>query len=246
MINFKHLKFATSLGAKVGKVKPKASFKIGKVNTYDISINMSNRTNQVAINSTNDTTCAAILAEQNKAAFKIGKKGHYSKLSDPSKPSLTSDIHCAPLEPLSNIRNFCNDFKKRTGLTLHVPDNWNLGGMSSITDWIEIGVKNGRIPKEIKHVIMSHGDGLSFNGTWRFSGNKEKVFDWIDTNIPKGDLCITAVCETGINFRNAPKAGIGNAVYNSFCDPNMPAKIVESGKHKIIGHYLTTTGVTFY
>ena len=252
MVSFKTLKLCTGLGCKVGKVKP-PRINFGAVSnpiehaTPHFNVGTPTRVEQA----TREMTGATQLAEQNRT-FVIGNKRvitRQSALCDTKYPRLTSDINS--LEPMQNVQAFCNDFKTRTKelglqLELHIPDNWNLQGMTTITDWIETGIKNGKFPTDIKHVVMSHGQGLSTNGTWVFSHSGQSVPEWIATNIKPGEKCLVAVCETGSTSLNKARPGIGNRVTNSFTNPSEPGKIMQSGNNNIIGHYLINEGATYY
>lgn len=247
MVSFKTLKLCTGLGCQMGKVKP-PRINFGAVsNPIEHTTPKFNIGTPTKIEQANrKMTGATQLAEQNKT-FIIGSKRAISKqsvLCDTKYPRLTSDI--SSLEPMQNIQAFCNDFKTRTGLELHIPDNWNLQEMTSITDYIEAGIKNGKFPTDVKHVVMSHGQGLSTNGTWVFSYSGQSVPEWIATNIKPGEKCLVAVCETGSTSLNKARPGIGNIVTNSFTNPSEPGKIMQSGNNNIIGHYLINEGPTYY
>lgn len=250
MVSFKVLKLCTKLGCKVEKVKP-PRINFGAVSnpiehtTPCFNIGTPTRVEQAV----HEMTGATQLAELNKAII-IGKKRPlikgYSELCDMAHPKLTSDMNT--LEPLQNIEAFCRDFKARTGLELHIPDNHNLStpGMNEIADFVLLGMNKGTFPADIKHVVMSHGRGLSTNGTWVFFNNGKSVPQWINTHIPRGEKCLVAVCESGNTSLNRLRPGIGNEVQNSFNIPDKPAKLMRSGDNNIIGHYLRDTGATYY
>lgn len=253
---FKTLKLCTGLGSNAGKAKP-PSFTIGTVTKpiEPLVSTIQHTTPSFTIGAkrveqaTQEMTGATQLAEQNRT-FIIGNRrpliNGYSELSDPAHPRLTSDMNT--LEPLQNIEAFCKNFKTRTGLELHIPDNHNLSttGMNEIADFILMGMNKGTFPTDIKHVVMSHGRGLSTNGTWVFFNNGQSVPQWINTHITRGEKCLVAVCETGSTSLNKARPGIGNTVQNSFNVPEQPAKLMRSGDNNIIGHYLRDTGATYY
>lgn len=250
MVSFKTLKLCTELGCKVGKAKP-PKFNIGTV-TKPIDNVVSHVEHTApsfiigakrAEQATHKMTGATQLAELNRA-FHIGPK----LITGTPPPRLVSKDS---FEPLSNIEAFCKDFKKRTKelgleLELHIPDNWDLSGMTYITDVIEAGIKNGTIPKDIEHVVMGHGVGLSKEGTWVFAKSGQSVPNWISENIKPGKKCIVAVCEFGNAPINKDQPAIGSMVSNLFTNPSQPAKIMQSGNNNIIGHYLLNDGVKYY
>lgn len=245
MVNFKVLKLSNSLGAKIRQAdKEAASFVIGNKKT---TVPINNNFNRV-----DEAVGQSALAEQNKVLFKIGSKKsitNFSPLCSIEKVSLTSDI--SHIEPLENINRVCNKFKEDTGLDLYFPDNWNLSGMNNSIDLLKTLIKNGKFPKDIKHIVMSHGKGASLNNTWVFEANEKNVFSWINENIPEGEKCLAAVCEqtSDPRFIIKNKPGLGTKVRNLFSDPKEPGKIVESGKNEIIGYYINTlsdSGVHYY
>ena len=134
--------------------------------------------------------------------------------------------------PNFNIERACREFKKNTGVELHVLDTHNLSPVFDANCiQLESAFKRGVMPPDLKHVIIGHGYGSSVNGTWH-SGN-HNIFDYIDNHIPAGAKVIVTSCETAT--RVPGRSGIGDAVIGTLMDRSRPAKICERGRHEIIG-----------
>lgn len=266
MVSFKTIKLCAELGCKVRKT-PAPEFKIGTITqpieTITSSVertaplfNIGAKQTEQTVSSfkigtsseieqaTQNMTGTTQLTEQNRR-FVIGKK---QVKPGPLPPQLVSHNS---YESQTNIDAFCKDFKTRTKalgfeMELHIPDNWDLSGMTNVTFFIEEAIKSGVIPQDIKHVIMAHGMGLSENGTWVFLKSRQSVPQWISENIKDGKKCIVAVCEG----RDVPlykdRPAVGTIVQNGLNDPIRPAKIMHPGNNNIIGHFLRTEGVTYY
>lgn len=119
----------------------------------------------------------------------------------------------------------------------------------------ELGILNNpENYKDVDYILFGHGKGSSLitdtkhPDTWRFSDNDESIWEFIETNVPKGKRVLVGVCEKDgltINERRLnPQmfdksgnymAGIGNPVSALF-GRSYPAKICESGVRHIIGH----------
>lgn len=133
-------------------------------------------------------------------------------------------------------------FKDRVGLNLHVACPDGLRSFADTPSKVIKYVENGRFPKEeIKHVVLGHGTGTTINDTWVINGTKEKVFDYINKNIPAGEKALVCCCEETpknlLKFLPKDKPGIGNVVHTELSTKSRPAKIVESGKNEIIGEF---------
>lgn len=119
----------------------------------------------------------------------------------------------------------------------------------------ELGIfNNPENYKDVDYILFGHGTGSSLitdtanPDTWRFSDNNNSIWEFIETNVPKGKRVLVGVCEKdGLSVherRFNPQMfdksgnymrGIGNPVSPLFCGNN-PAKICESGVRHIIGH----------
>lgn len=231
MVSFKTLKFVSSIG---GKLKSKPHIKFGeKIPTNDCRFTFGQKT-----------------TPQVKDVCNFGNKipGDRPGMQFRGCFKSTSRFN-SPKETQLNITKVCTDFKSATGITLHCPTKWNLAPLDEALMTVVNLKSTGNFPQDIKHIVIGHGTGSSINGTWRFCETGENVFDFINRTIPKGEKVLLGVCEEGATV--AGKPGIGSHVVNSFIDPSMPGKIVESGKNEIIGHFLTDVNsimakVTYY
>lgn len=140
-----------------------------------------------------------------------------------------------------NVEKACENFHTQTnGVRLHAPCHKNLA--TSIKDpfggnciQLEDAFRRGVIPDQyrLKHVLIGHGMGSSINCDWVICGTNHKVFDYIDRFVPKGERVIVTCCET---YGTVPgKNAIGTSVMGPLLDRLHPAKIVESGRHEVIG-----------
>ncbi len=123
-------------------------------------------------------------------------------------------------------------FKENTGINLYCPEKHNIDDFKPFFDLIFDGRFNKRLDSKIKHIIIGHGIGSAKNGNWRFIQTKESVFDFIDKNIPKGELALVMACE---ETANQVKPGIGTPVNITLQTADKPGKVVKSGERRIIG-----------
>lgn len=140
-------------------------------------------------------------------------------------------------------------FEELTGIALHVPFTNRISAFNPSVVEVLNQVKSNTFPKDIRHLVIGHGHGLSLNGTWRFQTdgilkNEPKVFDYISRNIPKDEKVLLATCEVS-NVRIPNKPGIGNVCTTHLANPDNPGKIVKSGQNKIIGHFVNAEA-TYY
>lgn len=202
-----------------------------------------------------------ILAEQNRALVNARQEVQVSRTSNPIRINSTSggcisphskDYQrlCSPNMTLAQAEELSRLFYEDTGLILHCPtERTHL--FSIALDSIYSAVKQGKFPKDIKHVLIGHGMGSSQAKTWMMEGsslkNKEivEIFPYISKTIPKGEKVLVCSCESPIG-QIAGKPGIGNEVQLSLGDLSAPGKVVRSGIDKIIGHYTTTEGFKPY
>lgn len=222
MISFKAMKFASSIGGKVKK-RPKINF--GTQTT------------------TSTFTFGAKVTPQVKHVCKFGNINAGNRLGARFKNCFKSTSRFdSSNESSANITRICSEFKQATGITLHCPTQWNLAPLDEALMTVANLKQAGTFPPDIKHLIIGHGTGSSLNDTWRFCDTGENIFNFINRTIPKGEKVLLGVCEEGATVIGKP--GIGKHVVNSFVDASMPGKIVESGKNKIIGHFLTDVNST--
>lgn len=205
-----------------------------------------------------------ILAEQNRAFVVNGKKSSFSfgTLQGTTQlQALTKRINPIGKTPQKLIDDIAKVFQDTTGIKLHCPTNANLSEFGDTINEVEQLFLKGLMPKDIKHLVIGHGGGSSINGSWNFiySGSKnDKVFSYINSNIPKGELALVATCEE--NFIPALRSealasgynAIGDTCITSLIETTHPGKIVESGKNVIIGslsrqpHSVDTLRVEYY
>lgn len=147
------------------------------------------------------------------------------------------------LETPETIAQAIKDFKTLTGLTLHIPTTNDLERMNTSLHSLYEQCQKGAFPKEIKHVILSHGKGSSAEGNWVFEQTGESVFNYIrkHTDIKQGEDVLVGVCEIG--RRDPNKFTVGRTVWNGFWKADEPAKIVKAGSNEISGHYLIENGI---
>jgi hypothetical protein len=90
----------------------------------------------------------------------------------------------------------CDMFTKATGIKMFMT---NPGGAESFCTNATIlmhDIEKGRFPKDIKYVIIGHGDGTTINGTWHVAYDPNiKIFDFIKEHIPKGEKVLVNCCE---------------------------------------------------
>lgn len=99
------------------------------------------------------------------------------------------------------------------------------------------------VPRNIKGVLIGHGQGSFKEGTWCFCETGQKVMEYLSTVFKNGENVLVLTCETA-NNATAKAPGIGNKVIETLDDKMHPAKIVEVGKG-IIGHFVNGTA-TYY
>ena len=98
------------------------------------------------------------------------------------------------------------------------------------------------IPKDIKGVLIGHGQGSFKDGTWKFCETGQNVIEYLSKMFKKGEKVLVLTCETANNAA-AKTPGIGNTVIETLDNPMHLAKIVEIGKG-IIGDFVN--GITTY
>ena len=135
-------------------------------------------------------------------------------------------------------------FEEQTGIQLHSPTQWHLEPFKSAIFSVVDLKEKGLLPPEIKHFLIGHGTGSSTNGTWIFSANGENVFNYINKNVPRGEIALVSTCEDAHRAITG-KPGIGFEVFTHLGDPTRPGKIVRSGTNEIIGHFVNGK-ITYY
>lgn len=195
---------------------------------------------------------ADILAEQNRT---IINSGTTTKLASKNNNEIITVVNRDEYNRLAtgingtntieNVNRLKTLFEQDTGLILHCPANrTNLFGIA--LSQISRDIKLGIYPKDIKHVLIGHGIGSSIPNksgyiSWELeglsfaNGKHVNIFEYINKNIPKGEKVLVCSCEEGVAISGRPC--VGKHVELSLGVPTEPAKIVQSGENKIIGHY---------
>lgn len=218
---------------------------------------------------------ANILAEQNKARITIRPKPEQHTIPEQvtraSTHRMTRNTACS--NPFHLLLKDCTPDKARQAealflretegtLKLHCPTTWELtynqhsgyggfdNGLENLVQWYKEGKLQDFEKYGIKHVIIGHGEGSLANGNWHFPGSptRERVMDYISRTIEPGERAIVMCCEHGP--ADALRYSAGKEVDTGLYFATHPAKIVESGKNEIIGHFYNPCeiggGVKFY
>lgn len=136
----------------------------------------------------------------------------------------------------------CSIFEKETGIKMLMTNPNGARSFSTNANILIRDIQKGRFPKDIKYVVIGHGKGTILNDTWHVANDpKVKIFDFIEQNIPKGEMVLVNCCETTpkeiAHLIPKNKPAIGNFV-TEFCSSyKNPAKIVISGTRDIVGGY---------
>ena len=141
-----------------------------------------------------------------------------------------------------DAKRACDIFEKETGIKMLMTHPGYARSFASNARILIHDVERRDFPKDVKYVVIGHGDGTVLNDTWHVLYEPEtKIFDFIDKNIPKGELAIVNCCEVTPNELKhlipKDKPAIGK-VAGEFRDSyHHLAKVVRSGSHEIIGAY---------
>ena len=141
-----------------------------------------------------------------------------------------------------DVQRACSIFEKETGIKMLMTHPGGARSFSTNAYMLINDVKKGRFPKNIKYVVIGHGEGTILNDTWHVAYDpKVKIFDFIEQNIPKGEMVLVNCCETTpkelrhLIPKNKPAIGkVAGEFYSTY---NNPAKIVISGIRDIVGGY---------
>ena len=136
----------------------------------------------------------------------------------------------------------CDIFEKETGVKMLMTHPGGAFSFNTNANILIRNIKNGDFPKDVRYVVIGHGDGTVLNDTWHvlYEPNTP-VFDFIEKNIPKGELAIVNCCECTpkeISYlipKNKP--AIGRVAGEFTSSYRHPAKVVRSGEREIIGGY---------
>ena len=136
----------------------------------------------------------------------------------------------------------CDIFEKETGIKMLMTNPHGARSFSTNANILIRDIKKGRFPKDIKYVIIGHGEGTVLNDTWHVAYDPNvKIFDFIEQNIPKGEMVLVNCCETTPkelrHLIPRDKPAIGKVAGEFSSSYRHPAKIVISGNREIIGGY---------
>ena len=131
---------------------------------------------------------------------------------------------------------------KETGIKMLMTNPKGAMSFSTNANILIRDIKKGYFPKDIKYVVIGHGEGTILNDTWHVAYDPEvKIFDFIEKNIPKGEMVLVNCCETtpkGLKHlipKNKP--AIGKVAGEFTSSYRNPAKVVISGTRDIVGGY---------
>ncbi len=128
-------------------------------------------------------------------------------------------------------------FYQKTGAQLHLdPSRIGLRAMANGLTRLEEWYKLGKMPSDLKHVVIGHGTGYSIDNSWMMKYSNKNTFQFINEVVPQGEKCIALICEDAPSSWRAETPGIGHPVYSNLDMPYYPGKIVISGQNKIVGH----------
>lgn len=142
-----------------------------------------------------------------------------------------------------DIKRVCELFEKETGIKFLITHPKESRCFASTANAILWDIKKGYFPKNVKYFITGHGGGTVLNNNWHVEyNNKVSIFDFIEQNVPKGEMVIVNCCEhTPPNLKSLipkEKPAIGNpCIENMGSSYHNPAKVVISGRREIIGGY---------
>lgn len=136
----------------------------------------------------------------------------------------------------------CDAFTKETGIKMFMTDPTRAESFATNANILIRDIKSGKFPKDIKYVVIGHGDGTTLNNTWHVAFDpKIKIFDFINKHIPKGEKVLVNCCEeTPKELKHLipkNKPAIGKYTTEMYSSYKHPAKIVISGRNEIIGGY---------
>lgn len=136
----------------------------------------------------------------------------------------------------------CDLFEKETGVKMLITHPKGAFSFNTNANILIRNIKQGTFPKEVKYVVIGHGDGTVLNNTWHVLYEPEtSIFDFIEKNIPKGELAIVNCCENTpkelIHLIPKNKPAIGKVAGEYTSSYRNPAKVVRSGEREIIGGY---------
>lgn len=141
-----------------------------------------------------------------------------------------------------DAKRACDIFEKETGVKMLMTNPRGAISFSTNANILIRDIKKGYFPKDVKYVVIGHGDGTILNDTWHVAYDpKVKIFDFIEKNIPKGEMVIVNCCETTpkelryLIPKNKPAIGkVAGEFESSY---HNPAKVVISGTRDIVGGY---------
>ena len=136
----------------------------------------------------------------------------------------------------------CEIFEHETGIKMYMTNPEGAQSFSTNANILIRWIKEGKFPKQIKHIIIGHGSGTTLNDTWHVTYEPEvKIEDFIAKKIPKGEMVLVNCCEdTPKNIRHLipkDKPAIGKYATEFYSTYKHPAKVVISGQKGIVGGY---------
>ena len=152
-----------------------------------------------------------------------------------------SDIMCNS-PTAQDAKRACDIFEKATGIKMLMTHPGGAQSFNTNANILIRDIKKGYFPKDIKYVVIGHGEGTILNDTWHVAYDPEvKIFDFIEKNIPKGEMVLVNCCETTpkelkhLIPKNKPAIGKVAGEFSS--SYKNPAKVVISGIRDIVGGY---------
>ncbi|MBP3821395.1 hypothetical protein J6G99_07120 [bacterium] len=177
----------------------------------------------------------------------IGSKCNYllNSVKDCLRPNKTGNefLNIMASSPSAqDIKRACDLFEKETGIKMLMTNPKGAMSFSTNANILIRDIKKERFPKNIKYIVIGHGEGTILNDTWHVAyAPQVKIFDFIEQNIPKGEMVLVNCCETTpkelkhLIPKNKP--AIGRIVTEFDSSYKTPAKIVISGTREIVGGY---------
>ena len=140
------------------------------------------------------------------------------------------------------VQRACSIFEEETGIKMLMTNPGGAQSFSTNANILIRDIKKGRFPKDIKYVVIGHGEGTTLNNTWHVAYDSNiDIFDYIEKNIPKGEMVLVNCCETTPkelkHLIPQNKPAIGKVAGEFSSSYKHPAKIVISGTREIAGGY---------
>ena len=136
----------------------------------------------------------------------------------------------------------CEIFEHETGIKMYMTNPEGAQSFSTNANILIRWIKEGKFPKQIKHIVIGHGAGTTVDDTWHVAFEPNvKIDDFIAQRIPKGEMVLVNCCEgTPKSLRHLipkDKPAIGKSASEFDSTYTYPAKVVISGQKGIVGGY---------